>query len=165
MKKTKICKILTIGLCVCALTGCGSKGDTTTDTNQPTINANTGEKDTNDLTENGANDLLDLANMSGSVLEFTDSGCSVSQTTEIEGGAGVMAEAEGYENEDNAVSVKYNSDCEFVIATMNIQSGTITNVAGGSITDVKKNSNVYIYGKFVDTLNFNANKVVITRAE
>lgn len=154
-----------VGLCVCALTGCGSKPDITLDTNQSTVNSNADKEDTNDLPGNDSNDLLDSANMSGSVLEFTDSGCSVSQTTEIEGGEGVMAAAEGYENEDNAVSVKYNPDCEFVIATMNIQSGTVTNVTSGSITDVKKNSNIYIYGEFVDTFNFNAKKVVITRTE
>ena len=41
------------------------------------------------------------------------------------------------ENKDNAVSVTYNPDCEFVIATVNAQSG-VTNVTTGSISDVKK---------------------------
>ena len=44
------------------------------------------------------------------------------------------------ENKDNAVSVTYNPDCEFVIATVNAQSG-VRNVTTGSISDVKKQSN------------------------
>lgn len=161
----KITKLVAVGLCVCALTGCGSKPDTAPDISQPIINSNEDIEDTNSSSENETNDLLDSANMQGSVLEFTDSGCSVSQTKEIEGGNGIVAEAEGQENADNAVSVKYKTDCEFVIATLSTQSGTITNVASGSINDVKKNSTIYIYGEFVDTYNFNAEKIVIARWE
>ena len=79
---------------------------------------------------------------------------------EIEGGAGIKSEAAGLENKDNAVSVTYNPDCEFVIATVNAQSG-VRNVTTGSISDVKKQSNVYLYGEFADTSHFNATKVVI----
>ena len=89
---------------------------------------------------------------------------SVSQAKEIEGGAGIKSEAAGLENKDNAVSVTYNPDCEFVVATLNKQSG-VTNVTTGSISDVKKQSNVYLYGKFADTSHFNATKVVIARWE
>ena len=49
------------------------------------------------------------------------------------------------EKKENAVSVTYNPDCEFVIATVNAQSG-VTNVTTGSISDVKKQSEVYLYG-------------------
>ena len=69
------------------------------------------------------------------------------------------------ENKDNAVSVTYNPDCEFVIATLSKQSGSVTNVTTGSISDVKKQSSVYLYGEFADTNHFNATKVVIARWE
>ena len=65
---------------------------------------------------------------------------------------------------ENAVSVTYNPDCEFVIATVNAQSG-VTNVTTGSISDVKKQSEVYLYGEFADTNHFNATKVVIAHWE
>ena len=98
-------------------------------------------------------------------MEFTDNGCSVSQAKEIEGGgAGIKSEAAGLENKDNAVSVTYNPDCEFVVATLNKQSG-VTNVTTGSISDVKKQSEVYLYGEFADTNHFNATKVVVARWE
>jgi len=97
-------------------------------------------------------------------LEFTDNGCLVNQAKDIEGGAGIKIEAPGMEKKENAVSVTYNPDCEFVIATVNAQSG-VRNVTTGSISDVKKQSEVYLYGEFSDTLHFNATKVVVARWE
>ena len=157
MKKTNISKFIAVGLCICTLTGCGASPDEKPDTPNPIVNSNTNE-------ENKGNDILESANLRGSVLEFTDNGCLVNQAKDIEGGAGIKIEAPGMENKDNAVSVTYNPDCEFVIATVNAQSG-VTNVTTGSISDVKKQSEVYLYGEFADTLHFNATKVVIARWE
>ena len=61
------------------------------------------------------------------------------------------------EKKENAVSVTYNPDCEFVIATVNAQSG-VTNVTTGSISDVKKQSEVYLYGEFDRHTSFQCNK-------
>lgn len=165
MKKTNISKLVAVGLCICALTGCGASPDVKPDTSKPAVNSNTNEENIKCSSESGTNDLLDSAKMSGSVLEFTDSGCSVNQAKDIDGGAGLKMEAEGMENKDNAVTVTYNPDCEFVIATVSAQSGGVTNVTTGSISDVKKQSNIYLYGEFSDTLHFNATKVVILRWE
>jgi hypothetical protein len=156
MKKTNISKFIAVGLCICALTGCGASPNEKPDTSNPIVNSNTNEENTNGSSES--------ANLRGSVLEFTDNGCLVNQAKDIEGGAGIKIEAPGMENKDNAVSVTYNPDCEFVIATVNAQSG-VTNVTTGSISDVKKQSEVYLYGEFADTLHFNATKVVIARWE
>lgn len=164
MKKTNISKFIAVGLCICALTGCGASPDEKPDTSNPIVNSNTNEENSNGSSENKENDILDSANLIGSVLEFTDKGCSVSQAKETDGGASLQIEASGMENKENAISVTYNPDCEFVIATVNAQSG-VTNVTTGSISDVKKQSDVYLYGEFADTLHFNATKVVIARWE
>ncbi len=164
MKKTNISKLVAVGLCICALTGCGVSPDEKADTSNPIVNSNTNEENTNGSSENKGNDILESAKMQGAVLEFTDNGCLVNQAKDIEGGAGIKIEAPGLENKDNAVSVTYNSDCEFVIATVNAQSG-VTNVTTGSISDVKKQSEVYLYGEFADTNHFNATKVVIAHWE
>ena len=139
MKKTNISKFIAVGLCICALTGCGASPNEKPDTSNPIVNSNTNEENTNGSSENKGNDILESANLRG-------------------------IEAPGMENKDNAVSVTYNPDCEFVIATVNAQSG-VTNVTTGSISDVKKQSEVYLYGEFADTLHFNATKVVIARWE
>lgn len=164
MKKTNISKLVAVGLCICALTGCGASPDVNPDTSNPSVNSNTNEENTNGSSQNEKDDLLNSADMQGEVLEFTETGCSVNQAKEIEGGDALKSEAEGMENKDNAVSVTYNQDCEFVIATVNAQSG-VTDMTAGSISDVKKQSNVYLYGEFTDTLHFNATKVVIARWE
>ena len=143
MKKTNISKFIAVGLCICALTGCGASPNEKPDTSNPIVNSNTNEENTNGSSENKGNDILESANLRG---------------------AGIKIEAPGMENKDNAVSVTYNPDCEFVIATVNAQSG-VTNVTTGSISDVKKQSEVYLYGEFADTLHFNATKVVIARWE
>ena len=164
MKKTNISKFIAVGLCICTLTGCGASPNEKPDTPNPVVNSNTNEENTNGSSENKGNDILESANLIGSVLEFTDNGCLLNQAKETDGGASMQMEASGMENKDNAVSVTYNPDCEFVIATVSAQSG-VTNVTTGSISDVKKQSNVYLYGKFADTSHFNATKVVIARWE
>ena len=122
---------------IVALTGCGASPDEKPDTSNPIVNSNTNEENANGSSENKGNDILDSANLIGSVLEFTDNGCSVSQAKETEGGASLQIEASGLENKDNAVSVTYNPDCEFVVATLNKQLGSVTNITTGSISDVK----------------------------
>ena len=164
MKKTNISKFVAVGLCICTLTGCGASPNEKPDTPNPVVNSNTNEENANGSSENKGNDILDSANLMGDVLEFTDNGCLLNQAKETDGGASMQMEAPGMENKDNAVSVTYNPDCEFVIATVNAQSG-VRNVTTGSISDVKKQSNVYLYGKFADTSHFNATKVVIARWE
>ena len=158
MKKTNISKLIAVGVCICTLTGCGASPDEKPDTPNPIVNSNTNE-------ENKGNDILESANLIGDVLEFTEDGCLLKQAKEIDGGAGLQMEAPGMENKDNAVSVTYNPDCEFVIATLSKPSGSVTNVTTGSISDVKKQSSVYLYGEFADTNHFNATKVVIARWE
>ena len=164
MKKTNISKFVAVGLCICTLTGCGASPNEKPDTPNPVVNSNTNEENTNGSSENKG-DVLESANLTGRVLEFTDNGCLLKQAKEIDGGAGLQMEAPGMENKDNAVSVTYNPDCEFVIATLSKQSGSVTNVTTGSISDVKKQSSVYLYGEFADTNHFNATKVVIARWE
>ena len=96
--------------------------------------------------------------------EFTDNGCLVNQAKDIEGGAGIKIEAPGMEKKENAVSVTYNPDCEFVIVTVNAQSG-VTNVTTGSL-NMEKEYDYYIsIGSLQTTINFNATKVVIAHWE
>lgn len=163
MKKTNISKFVVVGLCICTLTGCGASPNEKPDTPNPIVNSNTNEENTNGSSENKG-DILESANLTGRVLEFTDNGCSISQAKETDGGASMQIEAPGMENKDNAVSVTYTPECEFVIATVSAQSG-VTNVTTGSISDVKKQSEVHLYGEFSDTNHFNATKVVIARWE
>ena len=94
--------------CICSLTGCGASPDEKPDTSNPIVNSNTNEENANGSSENKGNDILESANLIGSVLEFTDNGCSVSQAKETDGGDSLQIEASGMENKDNTVSVTYS---------------------------------------------------------
>ena len=41
MKKANISKFVAVGLCICALTGCGASPDEKPDTSNPIVNSNT----------------------------------------------------------------------------------------------------------------------------
>jgi hypothetical protein len=49
MKKTNISKFIAVGLCICALTGCGASPNEKPDTSNPIVNSNTNEENTNGL--------------------------------------------------------------------------------------------------------------------
>ena len=69
MKKTNISKLVAVGLCICALTGCGASPDEKPDTSNPIVNSNTNEENVNGSSgKNKGNDILDSANLIGSVL-------------------------------------------------------------------------------------------------
>ena len=59
MKKTNISKFVAVGLCICALTGCGASPDEKPDTSNPIVNSNTNEENANGSSENKGNDILD----------------------------------------------------------------------------------------------------------
>ena len=50
MKKTNISKFIAVGLCICALTGCGASPNEKPDTSNPIVNSNTNEENTNGWT-------------------------------------------------------------------------------------------------------------------
>lgn len=160
MKRKIFSKILLVGLCVFALAGCGNSTSDVPQTPTQTTNENN-----NSSTTNNTDETLDSATLNGSVLDFTDNSCSVSPAKLIENGAGSQISADGYENEDNAVTVNYNSDCKFIIATLNRETNSITNTTDGSVSDVKKQSEIFVYGNYVDTYTLNADKIIITRYE
>ena len=160
MKRKTISKFMLVGLCVFALAGCGKQA-----TDVPQTPAQTTNENSSSDTAGNTDEMLDSATLSGSVLDFTDNSCSVSPDELIDNGAGMKSSADGYENEDTSVTVNYNSDCTFVIATLNGETNSITNTTDGSASDVKKQSQIFVYGDYEDTYTLNADKVIIARYE
>ena len=142
------------------MAGCGKQATDVPQTPTQTTNENSSSG-----TAGNTDEMLDSATLSGSVLDFTDNSCSVSPDELIDNGAGMKSSADGYENEDTAVTVNYNSDCTFVIATLNGKTNSITNTTDGSASDVKKQSQIFVYGDYADTYTLNADKVIIARYE
>ena len=165
MKRTIIIRTILTGLCIFALAGCGQSGSDTprTPVQSDSAGGSSGAPDTSGSNSGGS--IIDSAALTGNVIDFSDSGCSVSQAQKIEGGAALKSEAEGQENKENAVTVNYSADCEFLLAELNTQAEDLTNVTRGSVSDIKKQSIVYVYGNFIDAHNLNADKIIIARFE
>lgn len=168
MKNLKIAKGILIGLCILTLTGCG--GGNTMDNgmgtqenswNSPTtiINNHSGDTGSND-----ANELINLSTMEGSVIDFSKSGCSVNQTTFEEDGKVAVGAAPGNEHAGTTVNIQYDPNCVFQIAVINRITEKAA-ISEASIYDIKKQSNLIIYGDFQDKHNLTATRVIITRYE
>ena len=172
MKRRFFITTILTGLCVIALAGCGNQTAEAPQENAQSANTNNaydtaGGYGTSGISDSSvdAGDMLDMADLSGSVLGFSDNGCTVTPAKSIEGGAGMQISADGYENEDNSVTVNYGPDCQFVTAVLNGSSGSITSMTDCSASDVKKQSQIFAYGNYTDTYTFNADKIIIARYE
>ena len=157
MRNSKVGKGIIIILCTLALTGCGSG----TSRENP-VDSSTEQGGTNQTSggENMAEELLDTAALNGSVIEFTDSGCIISPVTTEDGGQSAIIAAAGHEDEADSVNVQYQDDCVFQIAEVDVASGS-ADIRKASITDIKKQTILVIFGDYTDTENLTASKVII----
>lgn len=135
-------------------------------TEQPMPNKDATLENQNNTTANNmgekvdADSLYSLAAMTGSVVDFSDGGCTVSAAiTEDDGKTGVVA-APGYESEDTNVVVTYQEGCVVQIATIYTSTG-IAELEQASVADIKKQASVIIYGSFEDTHHVSATKIII----
>ena len=183
----KIWKGFAAALCITALIGCGAganeetrdqdryaaegNGSQENKDNVPSEGKDTkGEdafrKNENDIPADGTAEKVDAGSlytsavMRGSVVEFTDGGCTVSVAiTEDDGKTGVVA-APGHESDDTNVVVTYQEGCVVQIATINTSTGT-AELEQASVADIKKQASVIVYGSFEDTKHVSATKIII----
>lgn len=169
MKFTKFMKGILIGMCVLALSGCGvsedggSKNTDNNTTNDSTVN-NSKDNGTLNVPDNTDGDnLIRSSALQGSVVEFSDSGCTVSPVTNEDEHTAVVA-APGNENDETNVNISYKTDCIFQKANINITTGKAS-ISDASVSDIKKQTSLLIYGDFEDTQNLTAIKIIIVRYE
>lgn len=167
MKIKKILIGLVSALCVLSLVACGTGGNDTdnrTDTRNPTVSQGNDSLTKNPTDGNDANSLLALASIKGSVIEFSNDGCSITPTQESEDGKLAIEDAPGHANSDTAVTVNYQSGCVFKIANINTKTGSV-NYSDADISDIKKQTSLIIYGDWSNKNNINATAVYIARYE
>lgn len=107
-----------------------------------------------------ANSLYTSAALTGSVVEFSDGGCTVSVDVTEDDGKTVVSAAPGYESEDTNVMVTYEEECVVQIATI-YTSAEIAELEQASVADIKKQTSVIIYGSYTDTQHVSATKIII----
>lgn len=186
MKRKAVVFLIMIGIGTVLLTGC-EKESRTTDTNLITQeNADTTEEQ--DLPETTAKKVassdeteatgdaageetstegnltvnLDDAAMTAHVVEFSDSGCTVTQDLD-DGNGELTVAAPGADGVMEHISVIYGEQAEFYVAVLN--GNSISSVTDSDREEVKKETQLALYGTFEGSGTFRADKIVIMRYE
>ena len=128
----------------------GSENSTSTDTS---------ENSAGDDSQSEGVDAINNADLFGSVIDFSETGCTLGKGDISEEQQTVTAEGASADNEDQ-ISVIYGDDITFQIA---VSSMTDITLEPGSKEDVKKSSTVYIYGTKQEDGTFLASRVLIER--
>ena len=119
----------------------------------------TSENSAGDDSQSEGVDAINNADLFGSVIDFSETGCTLGKGDISEEQQTVTAEGASADNEDQ-ISVIYGDDITFQIA---VSSMTDITLEPGSKEDVKKSSTVYIYGKKQEDGTFLASRVLIER--
>ena len=121
-------------------------------------------KMTDDSREEGI--FYDGANLSGRVVEFSDTGCTITPRTMIinedgsmEGGIAAL----GYESEETNIYITYAEDVIFQVIYFSMGAQTEISREDTDKSSIKKETDVNIFGTCQDEKNWVADKVVITR--
>ena len=178
MKSFKGLKVFAIGLGVLMLVGCGpasgeggvrkdlraGSGQTGSEQGESGRTADGGRAQ--DGGQGDAEDLYSLAAAAGNVVEFTETGCTVSPSVSenVDGGEICYGAAPGMEDEEKNITVTYRPDCVFQKVVINYVTGE-KSVSEAKLSDVLKQSSLLIFGEFQDEKNILADKIMITRYE
>ncbi|MCI8275639.1 MAG: hypothetical protein HFI66_08520 [Lachnospiraceae bacterium] len=109
--------------------------------------------------------LLEGAGLIGSVTEFSGEGCSLLPVHEEgtdDGGGLAWSAAEGHEADAEKINVSYGPDCIFQIAKVDIITAKAT-YEPASLEDVKKQTDLVLYGSYGEDGSFLAEKVYVYR--
>ena len=191
MKKTNLTRGLLIAICTLSLAGCGmgkeqpdtaslgqtppsaaagqpdnvpeSKQDNGSDDKSETGDgAKSGSgSETESATEKGTmTELVDSALAHGSVVDFSETGCKITPI-EDDGESMVVAASPDADSAEN-IEINYETDCEYQIALSDVATGETT-FSTASISDIKKQTNILVYGEKQDSGAILASKVIIWR--
>ena len=106
------------------------------------------------------------ANLSGRVVDFTDTGFTITPRTLIINEDGSMEggiAAPGYESEETNIHITYAEDVVFQVIYFSMGSQTEISREATDKNSVKKETDVNIFGTCQDENHWTADKVVITR--
>lgn len=100
---------------------------------------------------------LSNANLVGTVIDFTEIGCTLGKGKSTEDTLTTPAGGDNTEGVER-VFVKYADNTQFQIANSTITNITLTD---GTREDVKKSSSVFLYGEYQEDGTFLATRVII----
>lgn len=118
------------------------------------------------ITEDAKGVFYDGANLSGRVVDFSDTGCTITPRTLIINDDGSMEggiTAPGYESEETNIHITYAEDVVFQVIYFSMGSQAEISREDVDKNSVKKETDVNIFGTCQDEKHWIADKVVITR--
>lgn len=110
--------------------------------------------------------FYDGANLSGRVVDFSDTGCTITPRTMIiyeDGSMGGGIAAPGYESEETNIHITYAEDVVFQIVYLSMGTQAEISREDTDKNSIKKETDVNIFGTCQDEKHWTADKVVITR--
>lgn len=140
----------------------GMNGNTDGNTNGYTKGDTDGNTNGNTNGDTDGNALVDAALLKGDVTAFQDGSFQVTPVQEKDGGQTGVIAAPGMEEEGESRQVSYGKDCAFWIAKISLETGKAS-LETASASDVKKNTEVAVYGETGDNGEVHASKILILR--
>ena len=162
MKHLKFTKAILILACAASLGGCGNiRKETGADAPSYSQNPDDGQS-TNTSTE--AQTLLDSAVLVGSVTDFQEGSFQAMANQTKDNGQTAVGAAPGMESESGmeSTTVSYEEDCVFQIANIDTSTQAV-DLEDAASSDVKKSTEVAVYGETQENGEIHATKVLITR--
>ncbi len=110
--------------------------------------------------------FYDGADLSGRVVDFSDTGCTITPRTMIiyeDGSTGGGIAAPGYESEETNIQITYAEDVVFQVIYFSMGAQAEISREDTDKNSIKKETDVNIFGICQDEKHWTADKVVITR--
>lgn len=165
MKHLKFTKAILILACAASLGGCGNiRKETGADAPSYSQNPDGDQSADTSNASNDAQELLDSAVLVDSVAEFQEGSFQVMANQTKDNGQTAVGAAPGMESESGmeSTTVSYEEDCVFQIANIDTSTQAV-NLENASSSDVKKSTEVAVYGEKQENGEIHATKVLITR--
>lgn len=167
-----LCTVLCMGMA-----GCSGKGKeqsalpdvrmTNESDNNEDIETSKKSDSSNEAEGNSEEGIFyDGANLSGRVVDFTDTGFTITPRTVVvyeDGSSEGGIAAPGYESAETNINITYAEDVVFQIINFSMGSQAEISREDADKSSIKKNTDVNIFGACQDEKHWIADKVVITR--
>lgn len=128
---------------------------------------NADKENSGEITDNNEEGIFyDGANLSGRVVDFTDTGFTITPSTMVVNEDGSMegsCAAPGYESDETNINITYAEDVVFQIINFSMSLQAETSREDTDKSSIKKDITVNIFGTCQDEKHWIADKVVIER--
>lgn len=156
MKRSQLAKGLFIALCAVMLSGCQTSSPGKD--RRPETDSATSQSQQSPDTGSDIDSLAASALAHGDVVEFTESGCIISPVQD-DGDTSIIAAPE-HMDETEKITIQYQEGCEVQIAVSDASTGE-TAFRPASLSDIKKQTSILVFGENQDSGTIKATKIVI----